>query len=455
MTDTPEAPNNDIRNWLQERPEIESVFACVCDLNGIMRGKRLPIEKAKSIMDDGLRLPLSILSLDIWGEDIENNELVYETGDSDGICEYTRRPIVLVNWTSRPSALAMFWMNSEDGEPFPGDPRRALARIVDSYKARGLTPVVATELEFYLYDPTESEPQPPRSPVTGKRLDSDGALSLDELEHFDAVLNDIYDACAEQGIPADAAISENGAGQFEINMVHVADPLQAADDAVLFKRLVRGIARKHDLAATFMAKPYGDRSGSGFHVHFSLIDEHGVNLFDSGGDLGTPLMENAVAGLLATMQENTLTFAPHENSYRRLLPGAHAPINVAWGYENRTAAIRIPGGNHKARRIEHRVAGADANPYLVLASILGGALLGIEGEMKPAAPIEGDAYSMKLDHLPLDWATAIQAFKRGAHVQEIYSKRLQTMLVECKMQELKRFARAVTDFEYDSYLEVV
>nr|WP_231710325.1 glutamine synthetase family protein [Roseibium limicola] len=438
-----------------ERPEIETVFACVCDLNGTMRGKRLPVEQAAKILGGGLRMPLSILNVDIWGEDIEGNELVFETGDSDGICEFTGRPIVLINWTNRPSALAMLWMREEDGTPFAGDPRRALAQIVERFKARGLTPVVATELEFYLYDPSGTQPQPPRSPITDKRLGSDGALSLDELQHFDEFLDDVYDACAEQGIPADAAISENGAGQFEINMMHVNDALKAADDAVLFKRLVRGIARKHGLAATFMAKPYGERSGSGFHVHFSLVNEAGENLFDNGGDEGTSLMLNAVAGLLATMQENTLTFAPHENSYRRLLPGAHAPTSVAWGYENRTAAIRIPGGSNKARRIEHRVAGADANPYLVLSSILGGALLGIEKEMEPEAPISGDAYSMKLDHLPLDWATAIQAFRRGALVQNIYSKRLQTMLVESKMQELQRFARQVTDFEYDTYLEVV
>jgi glutamine synthetase len=446
---------DNLNSWLLERPEIETVFACVCDLNGTMRGKRLPVEQAAKILGGGLRMPLSILSVDIWGEDVEGSELVFETGDSDGICDFTGRPIVLINWTNRPSALAMLWMLEENGTPFAGDPRRALSNVVDKYKERGLTPVVATELEFYLYDPSGTQPQPPCSPITEKRLGSDGALSLDELQHFDEFLDDVYDACAEQDIPADAAISENGAGQFEINMVHVADALKAADDAVLFKRLVRGIARKHGLAATFMAKPYGERSGSGFHVHFSLEDESGRNLFDNGGEEGSPIMLNAVAGLLATMQENTLTFAPHENSYRRLLPGAHAPTSIAWGYENRTAAIRIPGGNPKARRIEHRVAGADANPYLVVASILGGALVGIEDEMAPVQPISGDAYTMKLDHLPLDWATAIEAFRRGGYVQRVYSKRLQTMLVESKMQELKRFARQVTDFEYDTYLEVV
>lgn len=446
---------DNLNSWLLEHPEIETVFACVCDLNGTMRGKRLPIEQAAKILGGGLRMPLSILSVDVWGEDIEGNELVFETGDSDGICDFTGRDIVLINWTNRPSALAMLWMREEDGTPFAGDPRRALAQVVDRYRQRGLTPVVATELEFYLYDPSGTQPEPPRSPITEKRLGSDGALSLDELQHFDEFLDDVYDACAEQGIPADAAISENGAGQFEINMVHVADALKAADDAVLFKRLVRGIARKHGLAATFMAKPYGERAGSGLHVHFSLENEAGENLFDNGTDEGAPLMRNAVAGLMATMQENTLVFAPHENSYRRLLPGAHAPTSVAWGYENRTAAIRIPGGSSEARRIEHRVAGADTNPYLVLASILGGAFVGIDAGMEPAEPISGDAYSMKLDHLPLDWATAIEAFRRGALVQEVYSKRLQTMLVESKMQELRRFARQVTDFEYDTYLEVV
>lgn len=445
----------DVKNWLAERPQIETIFACVCDLNGTLRGKRVPIDQADKVVAGGVRMPLSVVGMDVWGEDIENSKLVFETGDSDGICDFTGRDLLPITWTDRPTAMAMLWMRQEDGTPFAGDPRRALSSIVERYKALGLTPVVATELEFYLCDPSMDRPDAPRSPVTGKRLDSDGALSLDELQHFDSFLNDVYDACAQQDIPADAAISENGAGQFEINLMHVDDPLKAADDAILFKRLVRGVARKHGFAATFMAKPYGDRAGSGLHVHFSMLDQDGNNVFDNGGEEGTPLMLNAVAGLLATMQENALTFAPHENSYRRLLPGAHAPTGVAWGYENRTAAVRIPGGSHKARRIEHRVAGADANPYLVLASILGGALLGIENKMTPVPAIEGDAYRLDLPHLPLDWASAIEAFEDGKHVAEVFSAQLQTMLVECKTQELKRFARHVTDFEYHSYLEVV
>ena len=283
-------PSVDITTWLEERPEIETVFACICDLNGTLRGKRVPVSQAGKIVDGGMRMPLSLIGVDIWGEDIEGSDLVFETGDADGLCDFTGRDIIRIDWTSRPTAMAQLWMREESGVPFSGDPRRALGAIVERFKSKGLTPVVATELEFYVVDPTGNAPQPPLSPISGKRLDSDGVLSLDELQHFDAFLNDVYDACAAQNIPADAAISENGAGQFEINLLHVADPLKAADDAVLFKRLVRGIARKHGYAATFMAKPYGDRAGSGFHVHFSMLDEAGNNVFDDGGEKGTSLM---------------------------------------------------------------------------------------------------------------------------------------------------------------------
>jgi glutamine synthetase len=440
---------------IEAQEDIENIYGCICDLNGTLRGKRFPVDQAGKVLDGAIRMPLSLAGVDIWGEDVEDSDLVFETGDADGICQHTGRGIIRSEWGTRPTAMIPLWLFEEDGTAFAGDPRQALAAVVGRFKKHNLTPVVATELEFYLVDASEVSPQPPISPVTGKRLNSDGVLSLDDLEHFDGFLNDVYAACLAQGIQADAAISENGAGQFEINMTHVADPMRAADDAVLFKRLVRGVARSHGFAATFMAKPYGTRSGNGFHVHFSLLDADGNNVFDNGGDAGSDTMLSAVAGLLETMRENTLTFAPHRNSYRRLLPGAHSPSNVAWGYENRTAAIRIPGGDPKARRIEHRVAGGDANPYLVLASVLGGALLGMERELKPVAPITGDAYSLKLPGLPLDWASAIRAFETGDNVGEIFSTRLQKMFAECKLQEQMRFNQHVSELEHDSYLEIV
>jgi glutamine synthetase len=339
--------------------------------------------------------------------------------------------------------------------PFGGDPRRALAALVDRFKAHGLTPVMAMELEFYLYDPTNARPIAPVSPVTGKRLDADGVLSIDELDDFGSFFEEVYAACAAQGVPADSAIAENGIGQFEINLMHVDDPLRAADDAVLFKRIVRGLARKHGFAASFMAKPYGERSGSGLHVHFSLLDSKGKNVFDDGSNDGSITMRHAVGGLIESMPETTLLYAPHFNSYRRLRPGTHAPSAAAWGYENRTVAIRIPGGSSKARRIEHRVAGADANPYLVLAGILAGALHGIEGGVTPPDPVTGDAYELKLKSLPPDWASAIDAFAAGSIVERTLPLMLRDMLVACKRQEMATFALQVTDFEYETYLDAV
>ena len=434
---------------------VASLRAAVCDLNGTLRGKRIPVESAEKALNGGLRMPLSVAGGDIWGEEVPGSGQVFETGDADGICESTGRGILPISWTETPSALIPLWLSEETGEPFAGDPRRALARVVDRFAEHRLTPVTATELEFYLVDPSDERPQPPLSPITGKRFDSNSILSIDEIDHFDAFLGDVYAACAAQGVPADAAVAENGTGQFEINLLHVADPLKAADDAIFFKRIVRGVARKHGYAATFMAKPYGERSGSGFHIHFSLLDANGRNVFDDGTDQGSGIMRHAVGGLLAAMQESTLLFAPHLNSYRRLRPGTLAPTAVAWGYENRTAAIRIPGGPSTARRIEHRVAGADANPYLVLASVLGAALIGIEREIGPADAITGDAYTLDLPRLPLDWAYAIDGFEQGELVREIFSPTLCQMLLACKRQEMKVFAEQVSDFEFHSYLETV
>lgn len=445
----------DTLSWLAEQTDIRSLRAAVCDLNGVMRGKRIPVEQAEKVLGGGLRMPLSVVGVDVWGEDIKNSPLVFTTGDADGLCEPIGRGILPMDWTPEPTALIPLWLREENGTPFGGDPRRVLAGLVERFAAVDLHPVIAMELEFYLYDPKEDRPVAPISPVSGKRLDADAVLSIDEIDEFGAFFRDVYAACAQQGVPADSAIAENGVGQFEINLLHVNDPLRAADDAVLFKRIVKGVARKHGFAASFMAKPYGGRSGSGLHVHFSLLDGKGVNVFDNGTDQGSSIMRHAVGGLLDAMSETTLLFAPHFNSYRRLRPGTHAPSAAAWGYENRTVAIRIPGGSPQARRIEHRVAGADANPYLVLAGILAGAIIGIEREMVPSDPVRGDAYTLKLKGLPPDWASAIDAFAAGSIVEDTMPAMLRDMLVACKRQELDTFAAQVTDFEYETYLDMV
>ena len=443
------------KNWLTENPEVDAITVALCDINGVMRGKRIPLSQLDKLLSGRLRMPQSACTVDIWGHDIEGSELVFESGDADGVCHVTERGLIARMEGAKPSAMFQIMISLEDGTPIPTDPRQALASVVNQFKDKGLTAVVATELEFYLTSVQDGVVQAPTLPNAHQYTTSGNVLSVAELDSLSDFLDDVYAACRTQDIPADAAISEGGAGQFEINLLHCADPLKAADDAVLFKAVVKNVARKHGFSATFMAKPFGNQPGNGMHVHFSVLDDDGKNIFDDGTDTGSDVLRFAVAGLLEAMQESTLIFAPHLNSYRRMRPNSHAPTSAAWGYENRTCAIRIPGGASVARRIEHRVSGADSNPYLVLAAILGAALNGMNTQVEPTAPITGSAYHAGAPTLPLDWNSAITAFATGKTMQDVLGPQLVRLFAQAKQQELQHFLRIVSDAEYHTYLETV
>lgn len=442
-------------SWLDDNPEVRNVRCGAVDLNGQGRGKRVPIRFARKLEEDGTRFPLSVLNLDIWGEDIDNSPLVFETGDPDGVLKPTERGYVPMPWLTNPSALLPMWMFYEDGRVFEGDPRHVLATVVDRYKALGLTPVVATEMEFYLVDDSGREIRQPRSPKSGKRRPGAEILSLRALDAFDTFFTELYDGCEAMDIPAEAAISEVGLGQFEVNIEHVPDALKAADDAWFFKMLVRGLARNHDMAASFMAKPYEEHAGNGLHMHFSVLDAEGRNIFANGTHDGTPALHHAIAGCLAAIPDCALIFAPHGNSYDRLVPDAHAPTGICWAYENRTASIRVPGGSFAARRVEHRVAGGDVNPYLFIAAVLGAALVGIEDKMTPPAPIIGNAYDQDLRQIPSTWAGAIDRFEDSAIVRRIFPQMLIDNFVMTKRQELLYFAELTPEQQLDLYLDTV
>jgi len=432
----------------------ETIRVAAADLNGVMRGKRLPENYAKKLDQGGVRLPFSALNLDIYGEDITDSPLVFETGDADGILLPTGRGPLPMPWLNCPSQLYPMALHHDDASPYCGDPRHALAHVLKGYEARGWQVIAATELEFYLLDDSGKTLAPAISPLTGKRMHKADILSLDGLDAFEEFFTDLYQASAAMDIDAQAAISESGAGQFEINLNH-GPAMKAADDAWLFKTLVRGLARKHGIAASFMAKPFANDAGSGMHLHFSVLDAQGTNIFNNGGPNGTPVLHHAIAGCLETMAASSLIFAPHANSYRRMVPGAHAPPGICWAHENRTAAIRIPGGPHAARRIEHRVAGGDTNPYLMLAAVLGGALVGIEDGHMPPPAISGNAYDQKLAQLPTDWATAINLFGTSDLVRRIFPDTLIRNLVLTKQQELARILKLSHSAQTAIYLETV
>jgi glutamine synthetase len=445
-----------MKDWLRKHPQVRTIRVAAADLNGQARGKRIPARFAEKALKDGTRFPYSILNLDIWGEDIDDSPLVFEQGDADGVLKPTERGFMPMPWLEAPTALLPIWMFRDNGTPYEGDPRQALRVVVDRYKARGLTPVVAMELEFFLIDDSGKTLQVPPSPRSGKRRKAAETLSIRALDAFDVFFTDLYDACEAMDIPADTTTSETGLGQFEVNLMHCDDALRAADDAWLFKMLVKGLARRHGFAASFMAKPYPEYSGSGLHTHFSVLDEDGENVFDSGGPKGTAMLKQAVAGCLSVMADSTLLFAPHANSYERLVPDAHAPTCICWGYENRTAAIRIPAGNPAARRIEHRVAGGDVNPYLMLAVILGAALHGIEEALEPPAPVVGNAYAIPgLPQIPTTWEGAIDAFEKSALMPRILPRELIRNLVQTKRQELRYVGELTAEEKVELYLDTV
>ena len=405
------------------------------DLNGQFRGKRLPGTMASKLDAGAVRLPLSALNLDIRGEDIVDSPLLFASGDADGELRPTDRGPVAMPWLETPSALVPMWMYTDDGAPFAGDARHALDAVLARYRARGWQVIAATELEFFLLDDSGPTPQPPLQPGTSKRLGNEDILSMDALDAFDAFFTDLYAGAAQMGIEPGAAIAESGVGQFEVNLAH-GPAMRAADDAILFKQLVRGMARKHGMAATFMAKPYPEQAGNGLHVHFSVVDDQGRNVFDNGGPEGSDILQQAVAGCLAAMPGSTVIFAPHGPSYDRFAPGAHAPTAAGWGYENRTTAIRIPGGAPTARRIEHRVAGGDVNPYLMLAAVLGAAMVGIEDGHAPPPPTRGNAYDADLPQLATSWEDALAAFSWDKIMPRIFSNDLRRNLMLTKKQEL-------------------
>lgn len=442
--------------FLREHPDLKWIEGFMFDINGIPRGKWLPAEAAAKLLKGGLQMPRSAVSLDVWGRDIENSPLVFASGDSDGVC-IPASPICLAPWHHEETAQLHMQLHEADGSPLYADPRTQLQRVVTRLKKLGYTAVVATELEFYLLREEVDHLERPR-PVSdndAELVPSTDVYDLSELDAQRHFFADVRAACEAQGIPADSILSECAPGQFEINLLHSADPVKVADQTLLFKRLLKGVARSHGLRVSTMAKPFGDLAGNGMHVHLSLIDDSGRNVFDDGSDQGSELLRQAAAGMLGTANDAMALFAPHANSYRRFQESSHAPLNLCWGYDNRTTTLRVPASGPEARRIEHRIAGADVNPYLVLAAILTGVCYGLENELRAPEPVTGDAYQVESEQLINTWNAALNRFAESPLWREYLDPRFVDLFVLLKRQELAEIGARVTDVEYQSYLHRV
>jgi glutamine synthetase len=445
---------SEVERFRAEHPDIEAVEFLITDSNGVLRGKWAPESALPKAFKDGVNFPMSMFGLDIWGREVMETGLHVDTGDRDGFCRAGKGTLRLVPWADRPTAQAILTMHTERGLPFHGDPRNTLERVKARFDASGLTPCVAMELEFYLVDP-KARPHangmlPPVFEGVGGPAPQN-MYALSDLAQYSHVFSDIWSYGKAQGLPIDTMVSEAAPGQFEVNLKHRPDALAAADDAVMLRRLVTEVARRHGLKATFMAKPYIDIAGNGLHVHVSLLDRQGRNVF-ADETHGEMRLKHCIGGLIDTMQAMTLVFVPSFNGFRRLQPGSYAPTTMSWGHNNRSVGIRIPASPPEARRLEHRIAGADANPYLVMAAILAGMLDGLEREAAPPAPVNINAYEEMVPRLPDDMGTAIQMFERSDFVRRAFGVEYRSLLAHLKRAELREFEREITPLERMTYL---
>ncbi len=442
-----------LQTFLEQHPDIELFEVILPDIAGGLRGKWVTRDKIHKVMEGGLKLPLSAQAFDVWGRDVE--AWVFDTGDGDGLARADIRTLAPVPWASRPTGQVIISLSEVDGSPSALDVRGIVQRLIDRFGELGLTPVVASEMEFFLLrdeKDTLGRPMHTQTDRVGGALQTGQTYCIDTMGDMSELMHGIRDACDAQGLPVDTLIKESAPSQYEINLYHSPDALVAADQALMLQRTIRGVSSAAGFVATFMAKPFGELAGNGMHLHCSLLDSMGHNAFDDGTGNGTMLLRQAIAGCLDSMADTMLLLAPNMNSYRRFQRGTHAPLAPSWGYENRTVAIRVPADAPAATRIEHRVAGADAHPHLAIAALLAGMLHGIENKMDAPEPLEGNAYEQIPASLPRHWPEALARFEQSEFVGQWFGEEFQRVYTLLKQQEMDEFDRQVTPLEYDACL---
>ena len=446
------------RAFLEANPDIRFVELIFTAMSGVPRGKRLRRHELIPVYENGRFLPGSVLVCDVTGRDVESTGLVWEDGDADRVAWPAPGTLVRAPWLGDDTAQVLTSMYELDRTPNDLDPRHVLARVIERFAADGLTPVVACELEYYLLDGVREAGAPPRlaAPAGGLAPTQHGVYGLRELEDFAPFLRELWETADVQGVPLEAAISEYAPGQLELTLHHGPDALRAADEAVMYKRLAKGVAARQGLEASFMAKPFAEASGSGLHLHVSVLGAGGDNIFAAESPEGTPALRHAIGGLKTLLAESLAIFAPNANSYRRFRPNSYAPVAPTWGVNNRTVSLRVPAGPPASRHIEHRVAGADANPYLALAALLAGVHHGLTHKIDPGPPVHGDGYAAAAasqERLPGHWYAAVDLFAASDVLKDYLGERFVDMFAAVKRAEQDRFNEVVSPLDYDWYLK--
>jgi glutamine synthetase len=441
--------------FLAKHPEIAFIDILYTPMSGPPRGKRIRPHELLTVYGHGRYLPGSITVVDMQGADCEDTGLVWEDGDADRLAKPATNTLFKAPWLGDDVAQCVLSLYELDGAANELDPRHVLQRVLDRFTADGLTPDVACELEFYLCDQRYDGQKPslPTSAVTGHTAHGHEVYGLRELDDHMPYLRDLYAAAEAQSLPIEAAISEFAPGQLEIGLAHRADALRVADEAMMFKRLVKGCAVAHGMEATFMAKPFEGRAGNGQHLHVSVLDAAGKNIFGSEDPQGTPELRHAIAGMQALLPAGMAIFAPNQNSYRRFVGNSYAPVAATWGVNNRTVGLRVTAGPAASRHVEHRVSGADANPYLALAAMLAGVHYGLTHRLDPGPAIIGDGYAQADKapvSLPKHWYGAVDTFEASEVLGDYLGARFQAMFAIVKRTEQDRYNAQVpiADFEW-------
>jgi glutamine synthetase len=448
---TPVTNLAEAKAWAAARGVTE-IECLVPDLAGVARGKIMPA--AKFFEDTAMALPSSIFMQTISGEYPEEDEdFRYDPSDGDIELRPDFTTLTAVPWAPDPTAQVIHDAVYHDGRPVEIAPRQVLTRVVDLYKERGWVPVVAPELEFYLVK-RNTDPDYPLEPPIGRSGRPEAgrrSYSISAVNEFDVIFEDIYAFAEAQALEVDTLIHEEGAAQMEINLRH-GDPIMLADQVFLLKRTIREAALAHDIYATFMAKPIAHEPGSAMHIHQSVHSAAtGKNIFTDKDDKPTPAFFQFLAGQQKYLPAATCMLAPYVNSYRRLVKGLSAPVNVSWGYDNRTTGLRIPPSSPANRRVENRVPSSDANPYLALAASLACGYLGLTRHLTPSEPTAGTARGDEFD-LPVGLLEAVRLFEESEELAEVFGRAFVTTFAAVKRAEFATFMRVISPWEREFLL---
>lgn len=439
--------------WLKER-KITEVECIVSDMTGIARGKISPTDKF--IAEKGMRLPESVLLQTVTGDFVEDDIYydILDTADIDMVCRPDENAVFLVPWAIEPTAQVIHDTYDKMGNPIELSPRNLLKKVLQMYADKGWQPVVAPEMEFYLTSRIADPDLPLQPPIgrSGRPESGRQSFSIDAANEFDPLFEDVYDWCEAQGLDLDTLIHEDGTAQMEINFRH-GDALNLADQITVFKRTMREAALKHNVVATFMAKPMSGEPGSAMHLHQSVIDiATQKSVFSNPDGTMSQLFLHCIGGLQKFIPEVLPLFAPSVNSFRRFLPDTSAPVNVEWGEDNRTVGLRVPESNPQNRRVENRLAGADANPYLAIAASLLCGYIGMVEQIDPSEPVKGRGYERRNLRLPLTIEDALERMQSCAQLEKYLSPNFIKGYVAVKRAEHENYKRVISSWEREFLL---